>query len=126
MQNILVDLKKLGLLVLVCLILSPLYPYQETEASFGGSYFGGKVTSKEPCTCSAGDYLLTVSGPMSSSGTYLYSPLAGTRTYSRNKVQVGTYLLGQSSSSGTCLMLGEPCEEIQASKGSIKFIGTSF
>ncbi|MFA7192227.1 MAG: hypothetical protein WC089_02945 [Candidatus Paceibacterota bacterium] len=126
MQNILVDLKKLGLLILICLFMSPLFPYTETEASYSGSYFGGKVMVKESCTCSPGDYLLTISGPKGSSGTYLYSPLAGTKTYSRGTVKQGSYLLGQYSSGGSCLMLGTPCEPITASKGTIKFVGTSF
>lgn len=126
--------KEIRFIVLVSFflaILSVAPHYSSVEAAVSMSTpFGGKVTLKESCTCSPGDYLLTVTGPKGSSGTYLYSPLAGTKTYSKGKVKQGSYLLGKYSSGGECLMIApdpvDPCEPILASKGTIKFIGTSF
>lgn len=126
MQNILVDLKKLILLILICLIISPLFPYTETEASVGGNYFGGRILSMVSCTCNTdGSSQVTIKGPGSSSGTYLYS--SSVKTYARNSVKPSSFLLGKYSSAGVCLIGVVPnCTELPISKGTINYIGTSF
>ncbi len=127
MQNILVDLKKLGLLILICLTISPLFPYQDTEAAFaGGGYFGGRIISMVPCSCNPDQSSqLTVAGPSGSSGTYLYS--ISTKVYARNSVKPNSFLLGKYTSGGSC-QVGVPpeCSPLPITKGTISFTGTSF
>ncbi|MEY2671904.1 MAG: hypothetical protein RL687_321 [Candidatus Parcubacteria bacterium] len=126
MQTILADLKKIALLIVLCLILSPLFPYKETEASFGSSYFGGKIISMVTCSCNTdGSSQISISGPGGSSGTYLYSSSA--KTYSRNSVKMGSYLLGKYSSGGSCLIGVAPkCTTLPITKGTVSYTGTSF
>lgn len=125
MQNILVVLKKVGLLVLICLILSPLFPYQETEA-FIGNYFGGKISYMVPCTCNTdGSSQITIIGPTGSIGTYLYTPTV--KTYAKNSVKLNSFLLGKYSSGGSCLVGVLPeCTTLPITKGTLNYIGTSF
>lgn len=125
MQNILVDIKKIIILIIFCLILSPLYPYKDTEAAFLGSYFGGRVTSMVPCSCNPdGGSQISVVGNSSSSGTYLYNTM--TKTYSRHSVKPGSYLLGKYTPGGSCLVGAPPtCSALPITKGTINFTGTS-
>ncbi len=98
------------------------FKFANTKSSAMG--FGGRVTMKQSCTCSSG-YQVTIQGPGQSSGTYLESP--GSRSYKNYTISPGRYVLGTYTPGGQCLYyVGESCEELQISKGTIKSYGVSF
>lgn len=99
---------------------------QNAPSSYSSSfYFGGKVTASVLCTCNTDmSSKITIQGPGSSSGTYLYVP--ANKKYANYSVQSGKYLLGKYKSGGACKMLAYPkCTTETISKGTIDFTGTS-
>lgn len=96
--------------------------YSHNVEAKAGNYFGGRVSLKQPCTCSPGTYLVTITGG-SSSGTYLDTPAA--RKYAQYFITSGRNTLGEYTPGGICLMSGDPCSAINA-KGTIKYLGLSF
>ncbi len=108
-----------GIFALTILLLPP-----QNKVESASSYFGGRVTSKIPCTCSTG-YQITVSGPGQSNGTYL--DLGSEKSYSHNVITPGRNLLGGYTPGGVCLIGEAPyCEELNISKGTVSFFGASF
>jgi uncharacterized membrane protein len=89
----------------------------------GMQYFGGKITTMVPCTCSNGDQLTIILG--GKSGTYLYK--SGVKTYGSHMVIPGVWSLGGYEGGGTCMVGEKPyCTTLPISKGTISFIGTSY
>lgn len=120
------EIKFIFLMSLFMMIIAMFPHYPDTEASMGGTYFGGKVSSMTICTCNTdGSSQLTLKGPKSSSGTYLYVP--ANKTYAKHMVKQGNYILGKYKNGGECLMGAEPeCTTLPISKGTIDYVGTSF
>ena len=84
-----------------------------------GNYFGGKVMSKTPCTCSTG-HQVTIQGPGDSSGTYLDTGAIGYKYYFASP---GRNILGTYSASGSCRVIvtvyPKTCKDLEISKGTI-------
>ena len=86
--------------------------------------YGGIVLAAIPCTCSAGDFLITLGPP--SAGTYLFSPTSVPTIYPYGLVIVpGVHHLGFYRPFGLCWMIAYPCTSIPATKGTITSVGTS-
>ncbi|TAK58502.1 hypothetical protein EPO14_04135, partial [Patescibacteria group bacterium] len=79
--------------------------------------YGGIVLAAIPCTCSAGDFLITLGPP--SAGTYLFSPTSVPTIYPYGLVIVpGVHHLGFYRPFGLCWMIAYPCTSIPATKGT--------
>lgn len=86
--------------------------------------YGGKVLMAIPCTCSSGDFLITLGPP--SAGTYLYSPSSAPTMYKYGLVIVpGVNHLGFYRPFGLCWMIAYPCTSIMATRGTITSVATS-
>lgn len=86
--------------------------------------YGGKVVTAVPCTCSAGDFLITLGPP--SAGTYLFSPISVPTVYKYGLVTVpGVTHLGMYRPGGLCWMTATPCFSIPTTRGTITSVGTS-
>ena len=86
--------------------------------------FGGRVVSKQMCTCNNDAYIVTVQGSGSSSGTYLETSSA--RGYKYYFLNAGRFVLGNYTPGGQCLMAGNPCYPQPITKGTITMFGASF
>ena len=91
----------------------------------GLPWFGGRITTVVPCTCSTGFQVGIIGYPATFSGTYLYLPGA-TQVRGKGNVLPSRLILGLYSSGGVC-MIGIPpeCSNLQISKGTMKIIGTN-
>jgi hypothetical protein len=107
-----------GIFALTILLLPP-----QNKVESASSYFGGRVVSKQECTCSTG-YIVSISGPGQATGTYLDT--GSEKSYSHNVINPGRNLLGGYTPGGSCMMTGDPCYELKITKGTISFFGASF
>jgi len=107
-------------LVVIVFLASKLYA---NSGSLGGSYFGGKVISKVPCTCNTdGGFQITLSGSLSSAGTYLENNQ--TKKYGRFMISVSNNLLGKTIIGGVCMVGAQPyCTPLPITKGTINYTG---
>ncbi|MFA5877041.1 MAG: hypothetical protein WC880_01630 [Candidatus Paceibacterota bacterium] len=86
--------------------------------------YGGIVLAVVPCTCSAGDFMITLGPP--SAGTYLFSPTSVPTIYPYGLVIVpGVHHLGFYRPFGFCKMIATPCVVIPMTRGTITSVGTS-
>lgn len=86
--------------------------------------YGGIVLAAIPCTCSAGNFMITLGPP--SAGTYLFSPTSVPTMYPYGLVIVpGVHHLGFYRPFGLCWMIAEPCFSIPVTRGTITSVGTS-
>lgn len=86
--------------------------------------YGGKVLAAIPCTCSPGDFLITLGPP--SAGTYLFSPTSVPTIYKYGLVIVpGVNHLGFYRPFGLCKMIATPCTVIPVTRGVITSVATS-
>jgi|GEM_PF-2235665 len=86
--------------------------------------YGGIVLAAIPCTCSAGDFMITLGPP--SAGTYLFSPTSVPTVYPYGLVIVpGVHHLGFYRPFGFCKMIATPCTVIPMTRGTITSVGTS-
>ncbi|MCC6323617.1 hypothetical protein IT400_02370 [Candidatus Nomurabacteria bacterium] len=110
-------------LLIFSLIISIFLPNKYLNAT-GGNYFGGRIVSIVPCTCSIG-YQVGITGPGTSTGTYLYT---GFSTGYRNYLpSFGRNILGGYTPGGICMVGVAPiCEPLNISKGTFSFFGVSF
>ena len=86
--------------------------------------YGGIVLAAIPCTCSAGDFMITLGPP--SAGTYLFSPTSIPTIYPYGLIIVpGVHHLGFYRPFGFCKMIATPCTVIPMTRGTITSVGTS-
>lgn len=86
--------------------------------------YGGIVLAAIPCTCSAGDFMITLGPP--SAGTYLFSPTSLPTIYPYGLVIVpGVHHVGFYRPFGFCKMIATPCTVIPMTRGTITSVGTS-
>ena len=86
--------------------------------------YGGIVLAVVPCTCSAGDFMITLGPP--SAGTYLFSPTSIPTIYPYGLIIVpGVHHLGFYRPFGFCKMIATPCTVIPMTRGTITSVGTS-
>ena len=91
----------------------------------GLPWFGGRITTVIPCTCSVGSQVNIIGFPSIFSGSYLYFPGAA-EIKGKGNVAPSRLILGHYSPGGTCRIGVEPyCTVLPISKGTLKIFGTN-